>query len=133
MGLRTKPGFLEPCRAEKNKGSNMQGAFLEPIAPLPLPCGALLIFFSRGLDLPAHASAEDAFRHLVAAVERVCRRRGEIPAPSGCDRMYVCMHACMYACMNACMHACMCVYVCIYIYICRERERERYAHTHTHI
>ena len=23
-GLRTKPGFLEPCRAEKNKGSNAQ-------------------------------------------------------------------------------------------------------------
>ena len=22
-GLRTKPKFLEPCRAEKNKGSNM--------------------------------------------------------------------------------------------------------------
>ena len=25
-GLRTKPGFLEPCRAENNKGSNMQGS-----------------------------------------------------------------------------------------------------------
>ena len=24
-GRRTKPGFLEPCRAEKNKGSNNQG------------------------------------------------------------------------------------------------------------
>ena len=24
-GLRTKPGFLEPCREESNRGSNMQG------------------------------------------------------------------------------------------------------------
>ena len=24
-GLRTKPGFLEPCRADKNHGSNMHG------------------------------------------------------------------------------------------------------------
>ena len=26
-GLRTKPGFLEPCRAEKNTGSNIQGGY----------------------------------------------------------------------------------------------------------
>ena len=41
-GLRTKPGFLERCRAEKNKGSSIQGGFLEPIVPLSLPCGTLL-------------------------------------------------------------------------------------------
>ena len=32
-GLKTKSGFLEPCRAEKNKGSNMQAGLLEHHCP----------------------------------------------------------------------------------------------------
>ena len=36
-GSQNETQVLEPCWAEKNKGSNMQRGFLEPIAPLSLP------------------------------------------------------------------------------------------------
>ena len=121
--LERNQGFLEPCRAETNKGSNVAGGgFLEPIAPSFVALRGLPILPVCLRDVP------------LLQARQMGRGRGSSRCVvDSMYNMYICMCICTYVYMCVYIHVYTCVYIYIYIYMYLSLSIYIYIYIHIYI